>query len=232
MNLVFVHGSGSRGGVWQNQLLAFPTAAAPDLPGRDGRGHPGTVEAFAEWLHRHLVEQRLAPAVVAGHSLGGAIAQVHALTYPEDVAGLVLVGTGARLRVSEVFLRGLVETPIETAEEFACWHFAPGAEPRLVDKLTTNLRATPPQVTRADLLACDAFSVMDRVAGIRAPTLLVVGREDRLTPPKFSAFLHERIAGSTLRVIEGAGHMVFWERGREFNDAVRGFVETLSPPPG
>lgn len=226
--LVFLHGSGARGGIWQNQLLAFPSAVAPDLAGRAGRDHPGTIEGFVAWLHRHLTEQRLSPAVLVGHSLGGAVAQQHALTRSDDVAALVLVGTGARLRVSETFLRGFAEDPVETAEEFARWHFAPGADPRLVAKLTGNLRSAPPQVTRADLLACDAFDVMGRLREIRAPTLVLVGAEDRLTPPKYAEHLHAQIPGSTLQVIDGAGHMVFWERRRKFNEALRAFAAALA----
>lgn len=228
---VFIHGSGSRGAIWVRQRLAFPRAIAPDLPGRGGRDHPGAVGGFVEWLHRYLGEERRVPAVVVGHSLGGAIAQLHALTYPADLAGVVLAGTGARLRVAPPFLDGFVEHPIETAEEFARWHFAPDADARLVEKLIGNLKATPPAVTRADLLACDAFSVMDRVSEIRLPALVVVGAEDRLTPPRFSQYLHQQIAGSALRIIEGAGHMVMWERPAEFNAALRAFLTALPAAP-
>jgi pimeloyl-ACP methyl ester carboxylesterase len=68
-----------------------------------------------------------------------------------------------------------------------------------------------PGVVHGDFTACDAFDVMDRLGAIRAPARIVVGAEDRLTPPKHSAFLRERLPGEGFLVVPGAGHMVTWE---------------------
>jgi proline iminopeptidase len=68
---------------------------------------------------------------------------------------------------------------------------------------------------------------MDRVASIRARTLIVVGAGDRMTPQKYSAFLHDKIRGSELAVIEGAGHMAHAEKPEAVNDRIKAvFVES------
>jgi pimeloyl-ACP methyl ester carboxylesterase len=64
---------------------------------------------------------------------------------------------------------------------------------------------------------------------LAVPTLIVAGRDDRITPPERSEFLHRAIRGSRLVVIEGAGHTLPAERPADFNAAVREFLDTLPP---
>jgi 3-oxoadipate enol-lactonase len=59
------------------------------------------------------------------------------------------------------------------------------------------------------------------------PTLIVVGREDPITPLEDSQKMHERIAGSHLVVIENASHVSNLERPEEFNSALRSFVSEV-----
>jgi pimeloyl-ACP methyl ester carboxylesterase len=62
------------------------------------------------------------------------------------------------------------------------------------------------------------------VSEITLPTLCIVGTLDRLTPPRYSEYLHEQIAGSRLQIVEGAGHMVPLERPEEYNRRLRDFI--------
>lgn len=78
-----------------------------------------------------------------------------------------------------------------------------------------------------DYRACDGFNLMDRVDAIRAPTLVITGTEDRMTPPKYARYLAERIAGARLVLIPGAGHYVQIERPEETTAAIRGFLGAL-----
>jgi pimeloyl-ACP methyl ester carboxylesterase len=74
---------------------------APHLPGHGplgGRGKP-SVAAYAEWHGGFLGALGDEPPVLVGHSVGGAVAQTLALARPASLAGLILIGTGARLRV-------------------------------------------------------------------------------------------------------------------------------------
>ncbi len=218
--LLFLHGAGSRGIVWQLQLLAFPRATAPDLPGRTG-GVDGDLEALRAAMGHGD------PRILAGHSLGGAIALRWALRYPEEVRALILVGTGARLRVAPSFLEGIRAGDAATVEEFGAAWFAPETPARLREKSLALLRATPPSVLLADLSAADGFDVVGEMSRLSLPTLIVCGAEDRLAPVKFSQYLHDQIQGSELVLVPGAGHMVMIEQPQATNSAIRAFLERL-----
>ena len=68
---------------------------------------------------------------------------------------------------------------------------------------------------------------MDRLGDIRFPTLVVVGEDDRLTPPKYAEFLVRSIAGAQLARIPRAGHYVSLEQPAEVNRAIRDFLGGL-----
>ncbi len=218
--LLFIHGAGSRGIVWQLQLLAFPRATAPDLPGRTG-GADGYLDALRADVGSG--DRR----IVAGHSLGGAIALRWALRYPEEVRALILIGTGARLRVAPAFLAGFKAGDPATVEQFGASWFAPETPARLREKSLALLRATPPPVLLADLTAADGFDVMGEVGRLALPTLVMCGTEDRLAPVKFSQYLHDQIRGSELVLVPGAGHMAMIEQPQAINGAIRAFLERL-----
>ena len=74
-----------------------------------------------------------------------------------------------------------------------------------------QMGATPPDVLYGDFDACDAFSVMERLAEISVPVAVVCGTQDRLTPAKYSTYLRDAIECATLHLVEGAGHMVMVE---------------------
>jgi pimeloyl-ACP methyl ester carboxylesterase len=103
--------------------------------------------------------------------------------------------------------------------------FAADAEARLSELSEEQLRACAPEVTHADFAACNAFDVMARVGEIAAPTLVIVGRDDQMTPLKFSEFLASKIRDARLIVVERAGHSVMLEQPEVVNEAVRAFVK-------
>ena len=85
-----------------------------------------------------------------------------------------------------------------------------------------------PQVIHDDFLACDAFDRRADVSRIATPTLILCGDADRMTPVKFSQFLHKQIAGSQLIVVPGAGHMVMLEQPAAVAEAVAHFLTGLA----
>jgi pimeloyl-ACP methyl ester carboxylesterase len=221
--LLFLHGAGGRGLVWQHQVLAFPRARAPDLPGRAG-APPEGVDGYLEAIRGALPPAR---RVIAGHSLGSAIALRWALAYPDEVRGLILIGAGAKMRVNPAWLDGVARREAAAIEEFGSWWFGPRADVRLREKSLALLRATPPAVLLADLRASDGFDVTAELGRLERPALILCGAEDRLTPVKFSRYLHEHIRGSTLTIVADAGHMVMLEQPRATNAAIRAFLEGL-----
>lgn len=228
--MVLIHGGGGVGQLWQNQLLAFPRAVAPDLPGHPEGPGLSTVPDMAGWVLRFIDERAIGPCVVGGHSLGGGVALQAALQAPERLRGLILVGTGSRLRVRPEFFERLRGDYDEAIEEVLRWWFSPQAATRVVDRVRGALRALSPTVVHDDFWAADHFDVTDRLHEIRLPTLILCGEEDRMTPVKYAEYLRQYIAGSRLVVIPKAGHMVMVEQPRACNEAIAEFLGGLPRP--
>ena len=225
--LFYLHGSGHTHESFQAQAEAFAGSDAVSLPGHPQGEAFESVSECAAWFERYLHWRKAGKAVVAGNSLGGAIAMEWALDYPSQVAGLILIGTGARLRVSPQIFSMLDERWPDCIETLADFALAPSAPLELRARTKAWHLQVGRESTRRDYAACNDFDIMDRVAEISAPALIVVGVEDRLTPPKYARFLHERIAGSELLVVEGAGHMVMAEKPAEVNAAIGAFLARL-----
>ena len=227
--IVFIHGAGSSHLIWGAQLRALGDVAralALDLPGHhksQGAGRD-SIDAYAQVALQFLDARVIPRAIIVGHSMGGAIAQTLALAHPERVAALALVATGARLRVSPVFLDGFQNDFDATVDKIIAYYFAAGADARMIEKSASLLRACGPRVVLGDFSACDAFDATERLAQIRARTLVICGRADQLTPPKYSEFLAARIPNARLTLIEGVGHHVMIERAEEVNRALREFI--------
>jgi pimeloyl-ACP methyl ester carboxylesterase len=230
--VVLIHGAGGRAEVWARQLEALGDVAelrALDLPGHGrtvGAGCP-SVDDYAGWVLGVLDALALDRTVLVGHSMGGAIAQTLALLRPRRVAGLVLVGTGARLRVLPQVLQLFRDRPPSGVSLVGSLAYSPHTLPGAVVEAEDGLKATPSAVTLGDFLACDRFDAMARVAALRVPTLVVVGRDDRLTPPKYAAFLAATIPGAQLVEVEAAGHFPQLEQPAPVNTALRAFLRDL-----
>jgi pimeloyl-ACP methyl ester carboxylesterase len=234
--LVLVHGAGGRGRVWAPQLAELADVArviAVDLPGHGVTGGTGyaSVRDYAAFVQVFLDEAGLERVVLGGHSMGGAIAQTLALEHPDRLVGLVLVGTGARLRVLPRTLELLRIAAPQARPFVAELSYSPRTPPGAVVEAERALMETPLAVTLGDFLACDHFDLMTAVAGVRAPTLVVVGRDDRLTPPKYAHYLARTIPGARLVELDAAGHFPQLEQPAGVNAALRDFLRGLSPSP-
>jgi pimeloyl-ACP methyl ester carboxylesterase len=230
--LVLVHGSGGRHDVWTPQLQGLAEIAnvvALDLPGHgrsSGEGcrrivdYAAVVRGFAASLGR-------GPVVLGGHSMGGAIAQTVALTAPEVLRGVVLVGTGARLRVFPRLLELLAKDYAEAVAFVSGYAWSPSSPESLKEAGRRALSATRGSVTSGDFAACDVFDVMSALGQIQRPTLVIVGEDDRLTPPKYAEYLAGHIARARLVRVARAGHYVQLEQPDQVNEAIRSFLATV-----
>ncbi len=230
--LVLIHGAGGDHGTWTRQLEGLAdsaTVVALDLPGHGASSGDGcrTVADYAAVVRQFLVALGRGPVVLGGHSMGGAISQALALTAPGLLEGLVLVGTGARLKVFPRLFELMAKDYAEGVAFVTGYAWSPSSPEALKEGGRRTMSATRPAVTIDDFRACDSFDVMDRVGGIRLPTLVVVGEDDELTPPKYSDFMARGIPGARLVRIPRAGHYVSVEQPEEVNHAIRSFLAGL-----
>ena len=229
--LVCVHGAGGSHLNWPAEIrrLRNATVYALDLPGHGRSTGTGrqTIGEYVAVLVSFLDALNLPNAVIVGHSMGSAVALEMTLSHPDRIRGLVLVGSGARLRVAPAILQGILEDFEGAVALIGNYAYGPDT-PEELQHLGRKLMAeTSPAVMHGDLLACDTFDVMGRLDEIRAPTLIITGTDDRLTPAKYASFLAQNISGAELLLVESAGHMVMLERPQEVGEAVLHFVASL-----
>ena len=237
--LLFIHGAGSNANTWHRQLAAFAETHSPlalDLPGHGRSGGTeslGSIAAYRDCVIAFMDALRLGPAVLVGRSMGGAIAMALALAHPHRVRALVLVATAARFELPDAMLdTWKAVTQGRAQQPFTADAFSPTADFAVVRDAWMEQVKTDPRVRYGDFVACNAFDVSTQLSTLHVPTLLVAGRDDRITPPERSEVLHRAIRGSRLLVIEGAGHTIPAERPAEFNAAVAEFLATLPSTSG
>jgi len=227
--VLFIHGAGGSQFIWGFQKTFFEKKFHPiilELPGHGESGGRGEdrIERYAEHVYAFQKAIHLPKAFLVGHSMGGAIVQTLAVTHPDAIRGIVLVGTGARLKVVPEILNGIKNNFEETVRKIARFAYSRKASPDLVEGGIENLLRCPPEVLYGDFLACDRFDLSKEADKIDLPTLALCGDEDQLTPVKYSEFLHSRIPRSGLAIIPGAGHLVMMEASEAFNRRVGEFI--------
>jgi len=224
----YVHSSGSDAEQWRYQLDEIGGYAI-DLPNH-GKSDNADVQSIDDYTYYvgEAIRKTCNEAVVVGHSLGGAVAQKLCLNYPERCVGLVLVGTGARLRVLPEILENLKVSPEDAVEKILEMGFFEKSRDYKEVKKKYIKNAN---ILYLDLSLCDRFDLLEDYRSgnivIGVPTLIVVGKEDRLTPVKYAEFFKNHIQNSELAVIEDASHMVMLEKPEEFNSVIEKFLKKL-----
>jgi pimeloyl-ACP methyl ester carboxylesterase len=177
---------------------------------------------------------------LGGLSMGGYVAFAFYRSFPLRVRNLILADTRPqadtdearenRERQAQQALREGMEGIADAMlpKLLAPATFAQSEE--LVEGLRDMMADTDPRGAAAALRGMaerpDQTSLLPRIL---APTLIIVGSEDQLTPPRDAEVMHREIRGSRLEVIEGAGHVSNLERPEEFNRALLGFLTALQP---
>lgn len=228
MQLVFIPGSGSPADVWHYQKLHFPQADTLSLPGHP-QGKPcNSVEGYVGWLKDYIRSRGYSDVVLAGHSLGSGVAIVYALSYPQDLKGLILIGGGARLRVLPASideLKTAIGNPIPWQKTLP--DRLKLVEPSIANMVVKKQIEIGPAVRLNDMLCCDKFDYIEKISQIKVPTLVLCGSQDEMTPVKYTRFLAAKIPGAKEVVIEGGTHFVFLEKPDEVNRAIEEFINSL-----
>lgn len=240
--LLLLHGLANDNSGWLLQRRAFGAhhrciAVDNRGTGRSGKPHgPYRLEQLADDAAAVLAHAGVARADVVGASMGGAVAQLLAITRPELVRSLVLACTSCRPDaardelldrwITEAHERGLRRVVSRNLELMlgrrVLRRWAPVAHAAVWLGLRTPRHAFVGQC-RAIQSAEPSWG--DRVGTIGAPTLVVVGADDRLTPPADAEVLAAAIPGAQLAVLPGAAHALMVAAPRAFNRTVLGFLD-------
>jgi pimeloyl-ACP methyl ester carboxylesterase len=228
--IVTIHGVGGNHTNWPENLKNLPQAKvyALDLPGHGQSSGAGrdSVEAYADFIEAFVTTLALENVTLIGHSLGGAVAQLLAVRAPGWLTAIVLVGTGARLRVHPDILEGLL-TNFEATIDIVCqWAFGPTTSEALVNSGRKSLLNTPARVIHGDYNACNQFDIIEKVDKINLPTLVVSGTADKLTPVKYGEYLCKQIPGAQHNIIKDGGHYMALEKPEEFTEIIADFLST------
>lgn len=179
-------------------------------------------------------------AHVIGISMGGMIAQELALLHPNRLDKLILTGTGAatgRAKFDPISTWSFVKQHDNKGLNFAAqqflWLFSTDflRNHQAVDETLTMLTNNPNPVSpEAYARQADAYvqhDALDRVGNITAPTLVVTGERDRLTPPWIGRELADAIPGAKFHLVKGPGssHVLPLERPEDFNKIALAFLK-------
>jgi len=233
--VVLVHGFGTEPSVnWHQQLPALRRrfqVVAPDLPGfgaSDRIGDERTIAFQVETLHELLGRLGHRSVRLIGHSMGGWISLAFAATYPEMVSQLVVVdAAGLRFDPDLTLQRILLPECAGDVHDLLLANFQrpprlPGFVLRDVLRMCRREAAGRTEILR-QLVYGEEF-LDERLAHIAAPTLIVWGRTDPLTPLAVGERLAVGIADSELVVFDDCAHSPNLERPRPFNELLLGFL--------
>ena len=237
--LVFVHGGGADHTVWALLARWFAhrgyAVLAADLPGhgRSAGEVLGSIEEMADWTAALITASGAPKAAVIGHSMGSLIALETAARHPDKVTALALIGTAAAMPVSRDLLGAAEANDHAAVDMVSIWGngfragiggaLVPGTW--MVGGTTRLLERARPGVLFKDLAACNAYG--DGLAAavkVTAPTTLVLGERDLMTPHSGGMKLAAALPRSRVVTLKGAGHMLMSERPDEVLAAIRDFA--------
>jgi 3-oxoadipate enol-lactonase len=242
-SVVLLHGYPFNRSMWADQMAELKKhhrVIVPDLRGHGGSAvsQAASMQSMATDVASLLETLNISRATIGGLSMGGYVALAFYRLFPLRVRSLVLADTRAqadtddgkqnREQQAEKALREGMEgiadglLPKLLAPETVTKH------PEIVKRLRGMMAETNPEGAAAALRGMagrqDQTSFLSRII---APTLILVGSEDAITPVADSELMHREIGGSRLKIIEGAGHVSNLERPEEFNAALVKFLNDV-----
>jgi len=196
-----------------------------------------------------LTAQGVRRATLLGQSLGGSIAMRFAARHPERVNALVVANSLARVSYEHVGLNAVLLVPVAMAtirylptaasrliarlwSRFNVWVFdsSPGSDRVIEYVLWSGPRTVHPGTSGARVELLKREDLRPELAGIRAPTLVLKGPQDRYTPVAWSREIAELIPGATYLEIAGTGHCSHIAMPEMFNQTLLDWLPKTDRP--
>lgn len=192
-----------------------------------------SVTGLASYVRGFIKALEMDGVVIAGNSLGGHVALLYTLAYPQTVSALVLSGASGIYEVG-MGTSTMRRRDREYIRERAAFTFYDPvhATPELVDQVydVVNNRGRALRLIRM-ARSTQAETVLDRIRNITIPTLLVWGREDAITPPDVAETFRQHITQSQLYFIEQCGHAPMMEHPETFDRLLLDFLRHTTRTP-
>lgn len=239
--VVLLHGYPFNRTLWRDQVVALQPNHRVIVPDLRGHGEsavvhgPSTMELMAGEVAGLLDNLNITQATIGGLSMGGYVALAFYRLFPLRVRSLILAATRAQgdndeakrnrevqaIKARQEGMEGIADALLPkllTANTVT-------KRPEIVKHLRGMMASTNPEGAAAALegmaIRQDQISFLSQIV---APTLILVGSEDAITPPADSELMHREIPQSRLEIIDGAGHVVNLEKPEKFNAAVTNFL--------
>lgn len=228
--------------MWRAQKQALEAAGfrvvVPDLRGAGkapmGRGAP-TMREYAGDVLRLADRAGIRRFVLAGFSMGGYVAWEIVRQAPERLAGLALIDTRAEPDTEETRAGRLASIDkVKTegmqplVDAMLPKMLTPAAPRALVDEVRAMMLAQPPAGAVGALAAMAGRpDARPMLAQVRAPTLILVGQDDPITPPEASKAMAAAIPGARYQVVHGAAHLAPMERADEVSAALVAWMKEI-----
>jgi 3-oxoadipate enol-lactonase len=239
--VILLHGFPFNRTLWNEQVNVLSRThrvIAPDLRGfgeSDVADGPSTMNVMAQDIAVLMDQLELDRATIGALSMGGYVALAFYKLFPQRVSALVLADTRpqadseeAKATRSQQAKDALAEGMAGIAHSMLPKLFTPGTvanNPHAVQRVREMMMTTQPAGAAAALIGMamrDDHSEM--LAQINVPTLIMVGREDPITPVSDSENMHKKIAGSQLVIIDNASHVSNVEQVEQFNSHLKSFL--------
>jgi len=240
---VFLNGIGMTASHWKPLIELLPPGPTLVHDFKDQLRSPKadtnySMESHADELKTLLDELKFDRVVLIGTSYGSEVAMLFTLKYPSLCAGLVIIDgvsfSDARLKAAVVSWKvAALDNPRVFYRTLIPWNYSAEYIQTHAEDLNARedgLAALPREYFEGFIRLCDAFldlDITDRLPEISCPTLVIVGEMDILKDRTYSQVLHEKIAGSRLVEIPGAGHAVVIENPRTLADTIGPFLLDL-----
>lgn len=229
--ILFLHGVGSDKSVWKGQLEHFGrdrAAVAIDYPGYGESAFvpDATREDFARAAWAALDALGIASAHVCGLSLGGVVAMAMYAAAPARCISLIIADSFAvHPQGQAIYDRSIAaSTDMRSLAEARIGALLASSDPAIRAGVIDTMARIDPEAYRLGARAVWLADQRERAALIEAPTLIICGDEDAITPPALSEELASLIPNARLEIVESASHLANLDRAAEFNRLIDDFL--------
>lgn len=226
-NLVFLHGmfGGLSNFDGLMERLEGVNIFVPAIPLYDMKRSDLSIPHLAEWVNGFLTALEIDDPILLGNSLGGHIALQYALSYPEDVSGLILTGSSGLLENDFGNTSPRRKDPEYIRKQANLTFYEDLADDTLVEEIM-EVTESPIKLLKLLTIArsTQKHNMEEELPNIKVPVLLVWGKEDIITPPQVADTFLEKMPDAELHWIERCGHAPMMERPDEFVEYTKPFL--------